>query len=214
MVPMEPDGTGGEDHLEMDQIHRLILRGLVKRVYDQPLINNVERGAYIEHMIELALGEQWGLTWPWASWDLQHEETLARIEIKQSAARQPWHRRRPPESPARPGAYHDGPCGPRGRRAGVRSVPCADARSRASARRRSRRPWRCSVASPSLPGWLRRGRVRWLPANGRPRLRRTPRADRDHRRSGGDCADPASPGAAGDGPRTLSRPVSPLFLAP
>ena len=89
----------------MDQIHRLILRGLVKRVYEQPLINNVERGAYIEHMIELALGEQWCLTWPWAPWDLQHEETLARIEIKQSAARQPWHRRRPPESPATRGSF-------------------------------------------------------------------------------------------------------------
>ena len=89
----------------MDQIHRLIIKRLEKRVYDQPLINNVERGAYIEHMIELALGEPWCLTWPWASWDLQHEETLARIEIKQSAARQPWHRRRPPESPATRGSF-------------------------------------------------------------------------------------------------------------
>ena len=39
-------------------IHQPIVDRLVQRVYDQPLINNVERGAYLEHMIELALGEQ------------------------------------------------------------------------------------------------------------------------------------------------------------
>ena len=43
-----------------------------------------------------------------------------------------------------------------------------------------------------------------------PRLRRTPRADRDHRRSGGDCADPASSGTAGDDPRP--RPARPFEL--
>ena len=38
------------------------------------------------------LERHWRLTWPWAPWDLEHGETRARIEIKQSAARQPWHR--------------------------------------------------------------------------------------------------------------------------
>ena len=83
----------------MDQTHKPIIERLVERVYGHPLINNVERGAYVEHMIELALGKPWHLTPPWDSWDLEHRQSLARIEIKQSAARQPWHTRRPRESP-------------------------------------------------------------------------------------------------------------------
>ena len=75
-----------------------IVRSLVGSVY-QALINNAERGAYVEHMIVLAL-EGWELTWPWASWDLQHRGNGARIEVKQSAARQTWHKR--PESPESP----------------------------------------------------------------------------------------------------------------
>ena len=42
-----------------------------------------------------------------------------------------------------------------------------------------------------------------------PLLRRTPRADRDHRRSGGDARILRHSGAAGDGPEAPSRPVSP-----
>ena len=81
-------------------IHRRTVDRLVQRVYDQPLISNVERGAYVEHMIELALGEQqWCLTWPWASWDLEHRRRprakRPRIQVKQSAARQPDHAERP-----------------------------------------------------------------------------------------------------------------------
>ena len=53
----------------------------------------MERGTYVEHMIALALEElQWSLTWPWGPWDLQHQDR-ARIEVKQSAARPPWHQR-------------------------------------------------------------------------------------------------------------------------
>ena len=78
-----------------------IVRSLVGSVY-QALINNAERGAYVEHMIVLAL-EGWELTWPWASWDLQHRGDGARIEVKQSAARQTWHKRpKSPESPPVP----------------------------------------------------------------------------------------------------------------
>lgn len=85
-------------------IHRRTVDGLVQRVYGQPLISNVDRGAYVEHMVEPALGEQqWRLTWPWASWDLEHcrwqEEEGPRIEIKQSAARAPDHAERRPNPP-------------------------------------------------------------------------------------------------------------------
>ena len=81
-------------------IHQRTVERLVQRVYDQPLINNVERGTYVEHMVELALGEQqWRLTWPWASWDLEHRANYARIEIKQSAARAIDHNKRPCDPP-------------------------------------------------------------------------------------------------------------------
>ena len=84
-------------------IHQRTVDRLVQRVYDQPLIDNVARGAYVEHMIELALGQQWRLTWPWASWDLEHcrqpEEEGPRIEIKQSSARAPDHAEKRPNPP-------------------------------------------------------------------------------------------------------------------
>ena len=79
--------------MDYDEIHDRTVRRLVKSVYNQCLINNAERGTYVEHMIAPALEElQWRLTWPWAAWDFQHPEG-ARIEVKQSAARQPWHQR-------------------------------------------------------------------------------------------------------------------------
>ena len=82
--------------MDYDEIHDRTVCRLVKSVYNQCLINNAERGVYVEHMIALALEEmQWCLTWPWASWDLQHPDG-ARIEVKQSAARQSWHEVTPP----------------------------------------------------------------------------------------------------------------------
>ena len=69
------------------------MQRLAERVYDQPLINNVERGAYVECLVELAmksLDPRWCLTATWDAWDLEHSDTLARIEIKQSSALQRW----------------------------------------------------------------------------------------------------------------------------
>lgn len=73
--------------------HQLVTQRLVERVYHQRLIGNVERGAYVECLIELALSElrpPWSLTGTWAAWDLEQAESGARIEIKQSAALQTW----------------------------------------------------------------------------------------------------------------------------
>ena len=75
-------------------LHQLTVQRLVQRVYEQRLIGNVERGAYVECMIELALKEchpAWSLTATWDSCDLVNRKTGARIEIKQSAALQTWH---------------------------------------------------------------------------------------------------------------------------
>ena len=60
--------------------YECIVRSLEQSVYNRNLINNAERGVYVEHMIFLALkGQGWDLTWPWASWDLHRDG--ARIEV-------------------------------------------------------------------------------------------------------------------------------------
>jgi hypothetical protein len=74
-------------------VHQLVTERLIERVFNRPLIGNVERGAYVECMIELALSDArppWSLTDTWAAWDLRQDETSARIEVKQSAALQTW----------------------------------------------------------------------------------------------------------------------------
>ena len=81
----------------MDATDERCIKRLMQRFYEQPLINNVHRGDYVECMIALALEPAWRLTKPWTSWDLVHEKTGARIEVKQSAALAPWA----PERPAR-----------------------------------------------------------------------------------------------------------------
>ena len=74
-------------------VHQLVAQRLIDRVFNHRLIGNVERGGYVECMVELALSElhpPWSLTDTWASWDLEQQDTGARIEVKQSAARQTW----------------------------------------------------------------------------------------------------------------------------
>ena len=76
-----------------DVIHKRILEMLIGR-YDRCIMNNVQRGDYVECMIASALGADWRLTseegWDWAAWDSEHTASEARLEIKQSAARQSW----------------------------------------------------------------------------------------------------------------------------
>lgn len=66
------------------------------RQFDQPVMNNVHRGNFVECMIACALGDDWQLTWEagwdWAAWDCEHIATAAKLEIKQAAARQSWDR--------------------------------------------------------------------------------------------------------------------------
>ncbi|MCY4085494.1 MAG: hypothetical protein OXG37_01055 [Actinomycetia bacterium] len=77
----------------MSELQGRIEGRLSERLYGQPIINNVARGLYVECMVELALQERdpaWRLTDAWGGWDLEHCETLARLEVKQSAALQIW----------------------------------------------------------------------------------------------------------------------------
>ena len=69
--------------------HERILNEIMSR-YNRPVMNNVDRGLYVEHLIADALGPDWLPSgWDWAAWDCQHPQG-DRIEIKQSAARQSW----------------------------------------------------------------------------------------------------------------------------
>ena len=73
-------------------LNRRIVRKLVNTYFDRQLINNVDRGHYVECMIVLTLGEEWNLTSAkrgWAPWDIERDDG-ARLEVKQSAALQTW----------------------------------------------------------------------------------------------------------------------------
>ena len=96
------------------------MRRLTQWVYERRVIGNVERGAYVECMVELALQDHdpaWHLTEPWTGWDVEHRRTGARIEIKQSAALQRWHAREMPgvgaETGLRAGSPASAPRNPR-----------------------------------------------------------------------------------------------------
>ena len=64
-------------------VHHRVVGRLIDQVYDQPLIGNLERGMYVQYMIEWALKQRdrsWEGTVGWAGWDLEHAESRARIE--------------------------------------------------------------------------------------------------------------------------------------
>ena len=62
--------------------------------YGRRIMNNVHRAEYVECLVAELLGPEWTLTWTdgydWAPWDLEHGSDC-KLEVKQSAARQPWH---------------------------------------------------------------------------------------------------------------------------
>ena len=75
------------------QLQQRVVANLVRR-YDRPMMNNVHRGEYVECLVAEILSSDWELPWTighdWAPWDLEHSSGT-RIEVKQSAALQPWH---------------------------------------------------------------------------------------------------------------------------
>ena len=64
--------------------------------YNRKIMNNIHRAEYVECLVAILLGKRWTLPWTegwdWASWDLRHD-TGTTLEIKQSAALQPWSRK-------------------------------------------------------------------------------------------------------------------------
>ena len=64
---------------------------LASRLFDQPLIANQYRSAFIEAMIEPYLAPHgWRYVGDgWSGWDFEHQDG-GRLELKQSAAEQTW----------------------------------------------------------------------------------------------------------------------------
>ena len=64
------------------------------RQYKRRIMNNVHRAEYVECLVAEILGPKWTLPWTcgydWAPWDFEHD-SRCKLEVKQSAARQPWH---------------------------------------------------------------------------------------------------------------------------
>ena len=64
---------------------------LAQRLLGTPLIRNSIRGELVEEMVAVALEPEWGLCGDdWGTCDLRAGPL--RIQVKQSAARQSWHR--------------------------------------------------------------------------------------------------------------------------
>ncbi len=78
-----------------NEMHQNVVKLLSDR-YAGPLIDNSERGKYIEAMVAEILNSDWELTWrmaghsAWSMWDIENRITGKKIEVKQSAACQTW----------------------------------------------------------------------------------------------------------------------------
>ena len=72
-------------------LHQRILSKMICRYYEQRIMNNVHRSDYIECMVAIELGDEWCHLEPWSKFDYLHIPSSKRVEIKQSAAVQPWH---------------------------------------------------------------------------------------------------------------------------
>jgi hypothetical protein len=67
-----------------------IINWIVSDLFDVPIMGNQHRPHFVERLVTTALGEGFSLrSADWAGWDIDHESGV-RIEVKQSAARQPW----------------------------------------------------------------------------------------------------------------------------
>src|SRR5271169_6312054 len=71
----------------------LLIRQLAADLFNQKIMSNLVRPLYIERLIAHLLGARWlYVGGDWSGWDIQRDD-FARIEVKQSAARQTWSER-------------------------------------------------------------------------------------------------------------------------
>ena len=74
-------------------VHHRVVERLTERLYNRRIIDNVDRGVYLQYMIELALQQQdpaWECMTGWAMWDLENKSSGARMEVQQSSTLQTW----------------------------------------------------------------------------------------------------------------------------
>jgi hypothetical protein len=78
-----------------------VIERLARRLFGSPILRNDLRGEVVEEIIALALEPQWTLcSGDWAAYDLIHPTSGLRVQVKQSAARQTWHKGEcPPPKP-------------------------------------------------------------------------------------------------------------------
>ena len=70
-----------------------VVARLTRRLFGSPLLRNSIRGELVEEMVAMALEPEWELcAGDWAACDLRQPRSGLRIQVKQSAARQSWHR--------------------------------------------------------------------------------------------------------------------------
>jgi hypothetical protein len=73
-----------------------VIERLSRRLFGSPLLRNSLRGELVEEIVGAALEPDWELCGgDWGSCDLKHRTSGLRIQVKQSAARQSWHRAEP-----------------------------------------------------------------------------------------------------------------------
>jgi len=92
-----------------------VIDRLTHRLFGSPLLRNDLRGALVEEIVGIALEPEWELcSGDWAACDLVHSASKLRIQVKQSAARQSWHKGEcPPPKPrfsiaTKTGRWEDG----------------------------------------------------------------------------------------------------------
>ena len=75
-----------------DPLHHKVISRIVRR-HDRAIMTDEHRQEYVVCLVAELLAPDWNSPWikghDWAPWDLEHPSG-ARIQIKQSAAREPW----------------------------------------------------------------------------------------------------------------------------
>lgn len=75
----------------MKPIAKEIIKELVEELYGQRIMSNLTRPLFLEKLLTKLLKGEWRhVGGDWSGWDLEHTKSGARIELKQSAARQTW----------------------------------------------------------------------------------------------------------------------------
>src|ERR1039458_3817705 len=79
---------------ELNDLPAKIRSRLTTRLFDTPIMQNQIRPLYVEAMVEGALGPAWRYVGGnWAGYDFESDQGV-RLEVKQSAAIQPWSAKR------------------------------------------------------------------------------------------------------------------------